>query len=174
MRRRDDRGSFQDHSETAVSIDKKVMKLLTHWNPIRDLQEINRVFNAFQRPAACEGQQREATAAPDWVPVVDVLENEKEYLIKAELPEVVKEDVRVVVDKGRLTISGERKLEKKEGDSAKYHRVERSYGSFLRSFTLPENADAEKVVAEFKDGLLRVRVAKQEQVQPRQIEVKVE
>ena len=149
------------------------MKLLTHWNPIRDLQEINRVFSAFQRPATGEGQ-REASAAPDWVPVVDVLEDEKEYLIKAELPEVVKEDVRVVVDKGRLTISGERKLEKKEGDGAKYHRVERSYGSFLRSFTLPENADAEKVEAEFKDGLLRVRVAKVEQAQPRQIEVKVE
>ncbi len=150
------------------------MKLLTHWNPIRDLHEINRAFNAFQRPAACQGQQREATATPDWVPVVDVLEDEKEYLIKAELPEVVKEDVRVVVDKGRLTISGERKLEKKEGDTAKYHRVERSYGSFLRSFTLPENADPEKVGAEFKDGLLRVRVAKQEQAKPRQIEVKVE
>ena len=150
------------------------MKLLTHWNPIRDLHEINRVFNALQRPASGEGQQRQATATPDWVPVVDVLEDEKEYVIKAELPEVVKEDVRVVVDKGRLTISGERKLEKKEENGAKYHRVERSYGSFLRSFTLPENADPEKVDADFKDGVLRVRVAKQEQAQPRQIEVKVD
>jgi HSP20 family protein len=150
------------------------MKLLTHWNPIRDLQEFNRVFNALQRPATCEGQQRQATATPDWVPVVDVLEDEKEYVIKAELPEVVKEDVRVVVDKGRLTISGERKLEKKEENGAKYHRVERSYGSFLRSFNLPENADPEKVDADFKDGVLRVRVAKLEQAQPRQIEVKVD
>ena len=150
------------------------MKLLTHWNPLRDIQDFNRVLNAFQRPVAgCEGKRESATAVAEWVPVVDVLEDEKEYLIKAELPEVQKDKVRVVVENGRLTISGERKFEKEE-NGAKYHRVERSYGSFLRSFNLPENADPEKVEADFKDGVLSVHLGKQEKAKPRQIDVKID
>ncbi|WP_035602290.1 Hsp20/alpha crystallin family protein [Haloferula sp. BvORR071] len=154
------------------------MKLLTHWNPLRELHELNRALNAVPRPgtAGCAGGKCEtgtSTATAEWVPVVDVLEDEKEYLIKAELPEVAKENVRVVVENGRLVISGERKFEKQE-NGAKYHRVERSYGSFLRSFNLPENADPEKVEAEFKDGVLRVHLGKQEKAKPRQIEVKID
>ncbi|WP_367873405.1 Hsp20/alpha crystallin family protein [Luteolibacter sp. Populi] len=150
------------------------MKLLTHWNPLRDIQDFNRVLNAFQRPAAsCEGKREPATALAEWVPVVDVMEDEKEYLIKAELPEVQKDKVSVVVENGRLTISGERKFEKEE-NGAKYHRVERSYGSFLRSFNLPENADPEKVEADFKDGVLSVHLGKQEKAKPRQIDVKID
>ena len=97
---------------------------------------------------------------------------DKEYLIKAELPEIKKEDVKVTVENGLLTISGQRKLEKEE-KGRKYHRVERSYGSFVRSFTLPDNADGNKVNAEFKEGVLKVHVGKSENARPKQIEVKV-
>ncbi|MGB9601732.1 MAG: Hsp20/alpha crystallin family protein, partial [Limisphaerales bacterium] len=90
-----------------------------------------------------------------------------------ELPEVKKDDVKVTVENGVLTISGERKFEKEE-KGVRYHRIERSYGYFARSFSLPEDADAEKVSAEFKDGVLKVHVAKSEKARPKQIEVKVE
>ncbi|QJE98865.1 Hsp20/alpha crystallin family protein [Luteolibacter luteus] len=150
------------------------MRILTHWNPLRDVQEFqNRVFHALQTaPAQGEGQCK-PTAVADWVPVVDVVEDEKEFLITAELPEVTKENVRVTVDKGQLTLSGERKFEKEE-NGKKYHRVERAYGQFSRSFKLPDTVDAEKVEAEFKDGLLRIHLAKVEKSGPRQIEVKAE
>jgi HSP20 family protein len=103
--------------------------------------------------------------------VVDIAEDDQEYMITAELPEVKKEDVKVTVENGVLTITGDRKFEKEE--KTKYHRVERCYGSFARAFTLPDNGDATKVNAEFKDGVLRVRVAKTEAARPKQIEVKV-
>jgi HSP20 family protein len=83
-----------------------------------------------------------------------------------------KEDVKVTVENGVLTLSGERKLEKEE-KGKRYHRIERAYGSFVRSFTLPDDADSDKVSAEFKDGVLKVHVAKSEAAKPKQIEVKV-
>lgn len=107
-----------------------------------------------------------------WAPLVDITEDDREYLIKAELPEVRKEDVKVTVEHGTLNLSGERKLEKAE-NGRHYHRIERSYGSFVRSFVLPDDADAQKVAAEFKDGVLRVRVQKLEQALPKSIEIKV-
>ena len=83
-----------------------------------------------------------------------------------------KEDVKVTVEKGVLTISGERRHEKEE-DNKRFHRIERSYGSFLRSFVLPDDADPQKISAEFKDGILRVRVQKHEHVLPKSVEIKV-
>ena len=83
-----------------------------------------------------------------------------------------KEDVKVTVDQGVLTITGERKFEKEEKDK-KYHRVERSYGSFVRSFTVPDDSDPEKVSAEFRDGILKVHLAKSAKARPRQVDVKV-
>jgi len=103
---------------------------------------------------------------------VDISEDDKEYLIKVELPEVKKEDVKVTAEEGTLTIMGERKFEKEE-KGKKYHRVERSYGSFGRSFSFPDDASPEKVSAEFKDGMLTVHLAKTEKAKPQQIEVKV-
>jgi HSP20 family protein len=94
-----------------------------------------------------------------------------DFLIKTELPEIKKEDVKVAVENGLLTIVGERKFEKEE--NKKYHRVERAYGRFVRSFVLPDGADAEKVNAEFKDGVLKVHLPKSEKTKPKQIEVKV-
>jgi HSP20 family protein len=96
----------------------------------------------------------------------------REYLIKAELPEMRKEDVKVTVENGVLTISGERKFEKEE-KKKKYHRVERGFGTFMRSFALPDDADFSKVNAEFKNGVLTVHVPKSEHAKPKQIDVKV-
>jgi HSP20 family protein len=103
---------------------------------------------------------------------VDIEETTKEFLIKAELPDVKKDDVKVALEDGVLTIQGERKFEKEEKDR-KVHRIERSYGKFLRSFTVPRDVDDKKVMAEFKDGILLVHVPKAEMAKPRLIEVKV-
>ena len=108
----------------------------------------------------------------EWAPFVDIIEDEKEWLVKADLPEVKKEEVKVTVENGVLTITGERKFEKEEKDK-KYHRIERSYGNFLRSFTLPDGTDGSKVNAEFKDGVLKVHLPKGEKAKPKAVEVKV-
>ncbi len=108
----------------------------------------------------------------EWMPLVDIAEDEREYLITAELPEVKKEDVKVTMENGILTVTGERKFENEE-KNRRWHRVERSYGSFARSFALPDDGDAAKVKAGFKDGILKVHVAKSEAARPKQIEVKV-
>ena len=100
------------------------------------------------------------------------MEDEQEYRIKAELPDMKKEDVRLTVEDDVLAISGERKFEKEE-TSKKYHRVERAYGSFVRSFSLPEDADGSKVTADFKDGMLHVHLPKSVQAKPKAIEIQV-
>ena len=102
---------------------------------------------------------------------MDITEDEKEFLIKAELPGLKKEEVKVTVEDGVLTISGERKTEKEE-KGKKYHRIERAYGSFVRCSTLPEGADPSKVNAEFHEGLLNVHVAKSPMTLPKSIEIK--
>ena len=146
---------------------------LTRWNPLRELEDFqNRILGAFNPTSARRGNGQDSLALPEWMPVVDIAEDDKEYLITAELPEVKKEDVKVTVENGVLTITGERKFEKEENNK-KWHRVERSYGSFARTFALPDNGDAAKVNAEFKDGMLKVRIAKSEAARPKQIEVKV-
>ncbi len=115
---------------------------------------------------------KEALTVAQWSPLVDITEEEKEYLIRAELPDMKKEDVRLTVENGVLTISGERKFEKEE-KGRKYHRIERAYGSFVRSFSLPEDADGSKVTADFKDGLLQVHLPKSVKATPKAIEITV-
>jgi len=135
---------------------------------------LNSLFgSAFGRvPVRSTGEQEENVTLTEWAPLVDITEDDKEYLIKAELPEVKKEDLSVVVENGVLTIRGERKLQKEE-KGRRYHRVERAHGTFTRSFTVPDDADGSKVNAEFKDGVLDVHLAKSERCKPRSIEVKV-
>ena len=111
-------------------------------------------------------------AVAEWSPLVDISEDDQEYLIKAELPDVKKEDVKVTAQEGTLTIMGERKFEKEE-KGRRYHRVERAYGTFGRSFSLPDDASPAKVSAEFKDGVLTVHLVKDKKAKPQQIEVKV-
>jgi HSP20 family protein len=115
---------------------------------------------------------KDAMTVFDWSPTVDIVETPEEFQIKVELPEVKKEEVKVSVDGGVLRIEGERKQEKEE-KGKKYHRIERSYGSFLRTFTLPDNVDETKVQADFKDGMLNVRLRKAEKAKPKSIEIKV-
>jgi HSP20 family protein len=115
---------------------------------------------------------QEVLATGDWAPRVDIAETEKEFSIKAEIPAVKKEDVKVTIDNGVLTIKGERKQEKEEKDK-KFHRVERLYGSFTRSFTLPDNVDESKIEASFKDGVLNLSLAKTEETKPKAIDVKI-
>ena len=147
--------------------------LKTRWNPFRELEEMEkRLSSIFGRQAMRADGEKEALTVAEWSPLVDISEDEKEYLIKAEIPDIKKEDVKLTVQNDVLTISGERKSEKEE-KGKKYHRIERTYGSFMRSFTLPEDADGSKVSAEYKDGMLNVRLPKAEKAKPKSIEVKV-
>src|SRR5205085_12228575 len=109
----------------------------------------------------------------DWSPEVDISQDEHEYLLKADLPEMKKDDVRVTVEDGILCVSGERKTEK-EDQKRKFHRVERSYGNFRRSFTLPEDTDSKKVTAEFRDGVLKVHLPTTTIAKTKSVEVKVQ
>jgi len=146
---------------------------LTRWNPARDLEEIqSRLSNVLGLPTFRKDGDRDLATLTEWAPPVDITEDDKEYLIKTELPEVRKEDVKVTVENGILSISGERKFEK-EAKGKKYHRVERAYGNFVRSFGLPDDVDANKVDAKFSDGVLTVHVAKSEAAKPKQVEIKV-
>jgi HSP20 family protein len=158
--------------QPTVERNNKMQQTLTRWEPLREMEEFqNRLLTLFGRPQS-RGNGREEITLPDWTPLADITEDDKEYLIKAELPEMRKEDVKVTAESGVLTISGERKFEKEE-KKKKYHRVERGFGTFMRSFALPDDADFSKVNAEFKNGVLTVHVPKSEHAKPKQIDVKV-
>jgi HSP20 family protein len=150
------------------------MNALTRWNQLKEMEALRHGLGSlFSRsPGHLSEGQEEQIAVPEWAPLVDISEDDKEYLIKAELPEVKKEDVKVTAEDGTLTIMGERKFEKEE-KGKKYHRIERSYGSFVRNFSFPDDASPSKVSAEFKDGLLTVHLAKTLKAKPTHIEVKV-
>jgi len=147
---------------------------LARWSPWKDLEEMEkRLSTVFGRvPATGNSEKKEAITVAEWSPLVDITEDDKEYVVKAEIPEMKKEDIKINVHDDVLTITGERKYEKEE-KGKKYHRVERAYGSFMRSFTLPEDADGTKVNAEYKDGVLKVRLPKSEKAKPKSIEVKI-
>lgn len=148
------------------------MTALMRWDPFRELEDMSERLNRmFARPAT-RTNGKETMIVADWTPSVDISETDGEYLIKAELPDVKREDVKVTLEDGVLTIQGERKQEREE-KGKKYHRVERSYGSFVRSFSLPDVIDEEKVKAEFRDGVLNLHLPKSEKAKPKAIEVKV-
>jgi HSP20 family protein len=150
------------------------MNALKRWNQLRELEALQHGLGSLlgHSPIQMPEGQEELMAVPEWVPLVDISEDDQEYLIKAELPEVKKEDVKVTVEEGTLTIMGERAFEKEE-KTKKYHRIERAYGSFARNFSLPDDASPATVSAEFKDGVLTVHLAKTEKAKPRQVEVKI-
>lgn len=150
------------------------MSTLLNWNPLRDLGDWeNRIQRALGLSTTRTNGGKESMTVAQWSPLVDITEDDQEYLVKAELPELKKEEVKVTVENGELTIAGERKFEKEEKNK-KYHRIERSYGSFARSFSLPENVSADKVSAEFKDGVLKVHLPKTEKAKPKAVEVSVQ
>jgi HSP20 family protein len=147
----------------------------TTWNPLRDLRAFeNRLERFFGRSSLINDDDGDTlTMSHKWSPRVDITEDDKEYLVKAELPELRKEDVKVTVENGELIISGERKFEKEE-KGKKYHRVEFSYGNFLRHFTLPEGVKSEMIAADFKDGVLNIHLPKNAKAKPKAIEVSVQ
>ena len=150
------------------------MSQLTMWNPFRELDEVqNRLGGFFGGRFPRFGDGNGGLQLADWSPQVDITEDDKEYLIKADLPEMKKDEIKVNVENGVLTVSGERKTEKEEKNK-RFHRIERSYGTFMRSFALPEDADGTKVAAEFKEGVLRVHLPKNPVAKPKAIEVKVD
>jgi HSP20 family protein len=144
----------------------------TGWNPSRELADLsdrlNRVFARVPRGR----EVNEAMTVADWVPVVDISETDAEYVIKAEIPGVKKEDMSVTLEHDVLSIRGMRRQEA-EGNSKKYHRVERSYGNFVRNFSLPDLVDDAKLEAVVKDGILTLHLPKTEKAKPKAIEVKV-
>jgi HSP20 family protein len=141
-------------------------------DPIRELFDLQRGINRLFEDTVGTSSSSAATGLSTWTPAVDVYEDEDGFLIKCELPEVAREDVKVNLDNNLLSISGERKLEHEEKRDG-YHRVERSYGQFYRSFTLPSNVNVEAINAEFRDGVLRMKLPKKEEAKPKQIQVKI-
>jgi len=142
---------------------------IVRWDPFRELEDVSVRLNRFlNRPEKGE----EALIVADWAPMVDIQETDKEYLVKAELPEVKKEDVKVSLENGLLTLRGERH-QVKDDKNAKFHRIERSYGTFVRSFSVPTDVDEAKVVAEFKDGVLNVHLTKAQVSKPKNFDIKV-
>ena len=147
---------------------------ITRWNPLKELEEMEkRLATLFSRTGVRkEGEREEAMTVAEWSPLVDIAEDDKEYLIKAKLPEVKKDQIKLTVHNGVMTISGERTYEKEE-KGKKFHRVERAYGSFTRSFTIPDDADAAKISAESKDGVLLVHLPKTAKPASKNVEIKV-
>ena len=146
---------------------------MIRWEPFRDVDEFFRQMGgpSMLRWPRWFGDKPESL--PDWSPAADISETDKEFLVKAELPGVKREDVKVSLEDGVLCIEGERKYEK-EDKGEKTHRVERFYGTFSRSFSLPENIDAKSIHAETKDGVLNVHVPKLKIEKPRPVQIKVE
>ncbi len=130
--------------------------------------QLNRIFEPFARFAAGD----EDLVSGTWVPPVDVAETQEKILVRAEVPGMRQEDVQIEFENGLLTIRGERKIEKT--DALTWHRVERIYGNFSRSFTLPRSVDPEKITASYRDGILEIEVPKREEAKPKQIRIAVQ
>lgn len=145
------------------------------WDPFRELLEMqNRLSTVLGRAPLRQGAAAadETLAVADWAPLVDISEDSTTYRIEVELPGVPKDAVRVTVDNGQLVVSGER-VPDEDSKNRKYHRSERAWGRFVRSFLLPDDADANEVQAAYRDGVLVITIAKVEQARPKQVEIKV-
>jgi HSP20 family protein len=145
------------------------MAALVRWDPGRELDalqsDVSRVFDAFFGTRSGNG-----VATRRWVPAIDLIEEDDHLVLRADLPGLNEEDVNVEVKDGVLTISGERRAEEKTEDKG-YHRVERAYGSFSRSLSIPEGIDPEQVSAEFDNGVLEVRIPKPEERKPHRVQI---
>lgn len=148
---------------------------LIRWEPVRELStiqnEMNRLFNTFF-DAPTTGNGSGGQGLRRWVPAMDLVETADDFVLRADLPGVKEEDVKIELEENVLTLSGERKAEHEERKEG-YYRVERSSGSFARSLTLPEGVDAAAVNAKFENGVLEVRIPKPEQRKPRKVEISV-
>lgn len=149
------------------------MAIVRWWDPLRDLSSIQEKMNQlFEDTLSRTRGREEGLSAGMWTPAVDIYETGESVVVKAELPGLAKEQVGIEVKDGVLTLKGERKVEK-DVKEENYHRVERAYGTFQRSFSLPATVEQEKIRATLKDGVLEVTLPKKEQAKPKQITVSV-
>jgi len=162
-----DKGAYACDIVLVMIFYRRTPMTLVRWNPARELasmeiDRLNHMLNDFYGNG------------PSWTPAVDVFEtNAREFIVKAELPEVKRDDINVTFENGVLTLTGERKAEFAQNHGT-FHRSERAYGRFSRSFTLPATVDANAIHASYKDGVLAIRVPQREEAKPRQIAVDVE
>jgi len=143
------------------------------WNPLRQMDDWDSRMERLLREWPTGLDARESLTVPDWSPKVDITEDKQEYLVHAEVPGVKKEDLKVRIDDGALILSGERRAETEEKGKT-FHRMERSYGRFERSFLLPPDVDPAQITSDSKDGLLRVRLPKKTVPSPKSAEVPIE
>src|SRR5436309_15528912 len=147
---------------------------LIRWEPVRELSsiqnEMNRLFNTFfDEPSAGENS---GTSLRRWIPALDLVETDDDFVLRADLPGLSEDDVKIELQGNTLTVAGERKSEH-DGDGAGYHRLERGWGSFARSLTVPEGIDAESITARFDRGILELHIPKPEQHKPRRVAIAV-
>ena len=144
------------------------MNFLTRHNPFDDLRRMEaRFFEPFFRFPVFQEEMQAAT----WNPPVDVLEEKDRIFVKVEVPGVDENNLKVTYEDGLLTVSGERQFERK--DDRNYHRIERAYGSFTRTFSLPRSVDAGQIVADYRNGILEISIPKREEAKPKQIAINV-
>jgi HSP20 family protein len=151
------------------------MTLLTRWEPLREFStmqdRMNRMNRLFRESYSPEGPE-EALTTTSFAPPVDIYEDEHNITLKLEVPGINENDIDVQIDNNTLTVHGERKMEKEEKEE-NFRRVERQYGSFTRSFTLPSSVDPQQVSADYNQGVLKIKLAKKAEAKPKQIKVNV-
>ena len=140
------------------------------WDPFRDLNTLQDRMNRLFNDAGRGWRDDEPAATTTWSPAVDIYETEGEIVVKAELPGMERKDITLNLENNILTIRGERRFVKETKDD-NYHRIERSYGTFSRSFSIPTTVDEEKIRADYKEGVLKVALPKKEQAKPKQIQI---
>ena len=143
---------------------------VVRWDPFRDLGMLQDRMNRLFDDAGRGWRSDEPAATTSWSPSVDIFETEGEIVVKSELPGMDRKDITLHLESNVLTLRGERKFEK-ETKEENYHRIERSYGNFSRSFSIPATVDEEKIRADYKDGVLKIVLPKKEQAKPKQIKI---
>lgn len=146
---------------------------LIKWDPWKDLIALQEKMNRLLEESFGRMRREEGLVSGAWTPAVDIYETENSLVVTAEIPGVSEKDIDVRIENNQLVIKGERKFEK-ETKEENYHRIERIYGNFYRSFSLPNTVDTEKVRAEYKNGVLKITINKREEVKPKQIKIEVE
>ncbi|MFN7925646.1 MAG: Hsp20/alpha crystallin family protein [Bryobacteraceae bacterium] len=146
--------------------------MLVRYNPWADFGSLSNPLKAFDNALQSFFPETHAPAVSPWTPPVDIVETENELVVKADAPGVKPEDIEVKFEDGTLILKGKREFEKKE-DGKGYHRIERSYGTFMRAFTLPETVDPEKLTADYSNGTLTVSIGKKEVAKPKSVKVNV-
>ena len=147
------------------------MTVLTRWDPFREFTTLQDRMNRLFQDSFSPGRD-EALSTSSFAPAVDVYEDEHKITLKIEVPGIDEKDIDIRVENNVLTVTGERKFEKEEKEE-NYRRVERHYGSFTRSFTLPNTVDADNIAADYERGVLKVQLAKKAEAKPKQIKVNV-